>query len=122
MSAAPEPLRPRDFALLLLNSGDLAPRKRARDQQADRAGLGLKRRVLEGLAARDPEPDEAEMALMEIVEDIGPPAGPTRALAALVLEEWRAASAAPEWAAYMLGEALRPPAPEEGRRGRGLPG
>jgi len=35
----PEPLRPRDFAVLLLSSGDLTPRQRARDQVADRAGL-----------------------------------------------------------------------------------
>jgi hypothetical protein len=122
MSDAPEPLRPRDFALLVLGSRDLAPRKRARDQQADRAGLELKRRVLEGLAARDPEPDEVEAALMDVVEDLGPPAGPTRSLAVLVLAEWRAAAASPEWLAHQLGEAVRPPDPEEGRRGRGLPG
>ena len=42
-------VRPRDFALLLLASRDLAPRKRARDQQADRAGLELKKRVLTAL-------------------------------------------------------------------------
>ena len=47
-------IRPRDLALLLLASGDLLPRRRARDQQADRAGLDLKRRLLEGVAAFDP--------------------------------------------------------------------
>jgi len=36
--------RPRDLALLMLASGELAPRQRARDQQADRAGGDLKRR------------------------------------------------------------------------------
>src|SRR5262249_53852550 len=73
----PDPLRPRDFALLLLASGDLAPRQRARDQQADRAGLELKRQVLDSLAARDPEADDLEAALLAIVEDLGPPTGPT---------------------------------------------
>ena len=32
-------LSPGDFALFLLGSGEAAPRKRARDQQADAAGL-----------------------------------------------------------------------------------
>jgi hypothetical protein len=122
MSESGEPLRPRDFAILLLGSGDLAPRRRARDQHADRVGLDLKRRVLEGLLARDPEPDDAEAALMDVVESLGPPMGPTRAMALLVLEEWRTAAATPEWVAHLLGEAIREPAAEEGRRGRGLPG
>src|SRR5689334_9367165 len=87
MSDPAELLRPRDFALLLLASGDAAPRHRARDQRADRAGLGLKRRVLAALVERDPGPDEVEAALMEVVEEVGPPTGPTRSVAALVLQE-----------------------------------
>ena len=121
MSDAPEPLRPRDFALLLLGSGDLAPRQRARDQQADRAGLDLKRRILGELVARDPEPEEMEAALMEAAEAAGPPTGPARSVAAVVLEEWRLASASPAWVELLLGEATRPRAPEGGRRGRQLP-
>jgi hypothetical protein len=117
-----EPLRPRDFALLLLASGDALPRQRARDQQADRAGLDLKRRVLSELVARDPGPEEVEAALMEVVEDMGPPTGPTRSMAALVLEEWRTALIVSGWVGHLLGEALRPPPPREGRgRGRELP-
>jgi hypothetical protein len=115
------PLRPRDLAVLLLASGDLRPRKRARDQQADTAGLDLKRRVLEGVAARDPEPDELEAVLVQIVDEIGPPTGPTRAVAASVREEWQTACAAPEWVAYLLDEALRENAEGEGRRGRRVP-
>src|SRR5947199_5246952 len=112
MTQPPEPLRPRDFALLLLASGDLAPRQRARDQQADRAGLGLKRRVLEALVDRAPEPDELEAALVGIVEELGPPTGPTRALAIALWEEWQTAVATPAWVAHLLAEAVR--APEEG--------
>ena len=63
---SPEPLRPRDLALLLLASRDLRPRQRARDQQADAAGLALKRRVLDRVAALDPEPAEFEAALVEL--------------------------------------------------------
>lgn len=102
-----EPLRPRDLALLLLASGDLRPRQRARDQQADRAGLLLKRRVLEHLAALDPEPTDVESTLARIVAEIGPPTGPTRAIAAGVREEWQAACAHPDWVAHLLDVAVR---------------
>jgi len=107
MSDTLEPLRPGDFARLLLASGDLAPRKRARDQQADLAGLALKRRVLEALAARDPEPEEMEAALLAIVEELGPPTGPTRSIALVLFEEWRIATETPGWVAHLLGEAIR---------------
>jgi hypothetical protein len=112
------PLRPRDFALLLLSSGETMPRQRARDQQADRAGLELQRRVLDALVAFDPEPEDMEAALMTIVEDLGPPCGPTRAIALLLLEEWRAIGPSGQCLAYLLGEAIRAPGGEGRRRGR----
>jgi hypothetical protein len=113
-------VRPRDLALLLLASGDLLPRQRARDQQADRAGLDLKRRVLDRLVALDPEPAELEAALFRIVEEFGPPPGPTRAVAAIVRDEWLAACASPEWVAQLLAEAAAA-GEREDRRGRRLP-
>lgn len=113
-------MRPRDLALLLLASGDLLPRQRARDQQADRAGLDLKRRVLDRLAALDPEPADLDAALFRIVEEIGPPAGPARAVAAVVRDEWLAACASPEWVAQLLGEAASA-GQRENERGRRLP-
>jgi hypothetical protein len=116
-----EPLRPRDFALLLLASGDLRPRRRARDQQADRAGLDLKRRLLEAVAALDPEPEDLEAALLAVVDDFGPPTGPTRSAALALLEDWRAAAATPGWTEFLLNEAVRPPEAEGPRRGRQLP-
>jgi len=106
-SSPAEPLRPRDLALLLLASGDLLPRQRARDQQADVAGLALKRRLLDRLAALDPEPADMEATLARIIDEIGPPTGPTRALAALVHEEWQMACATPAWVAHLLQEAVR---------------
>jgi hypothetical protein len=121
MSNRLEPLRPRDFALLMLATGAALPRQRARDQQADCAGLELKRRVLDELVARDPEPDETEAVLMALVEEIGPPTGPTRSLAAQVLAEWRLAATVPGWVEHLLAEALRPPAPEGRGHGRQLP-
>ena len=115
-------LRPRDFALLLLASPAVAPRQRARDQQADRAGLDIERRILSALAALDPEAADLEEALMAIVEDLGPPHGPTRAVARLLFEEWQAAVATPACLGHLLDEAVRGPEREGKRGGRQLPG
>ena len=100
------PLRPRAFAELLLASRDLRPRKRARDQRADVAGLDLKRRVLQGLADRDPEPADVQATLLGIVEEMGPPTGPTRAIAVSIYDEWQAACVSPEWVTLLLNEAI----------------
>jgi hypothetical protein len=100
-------LRPRDLALLLLASGDLRPRIRARDQEADRAGLDLKRRVLDRVAALDPEPAQLPGTLAQIIEEIGPPTGPTRSVAVSFHDDWQAALVSPEWVAHLLGEAAR---------------
>jgi hypothetical protein len=113
-------LRPRDLAILLLASGDLAPRQRARDQQADLAGMDLKRRLLDQIAALDPEPEDTEAALMQIVDDFGPPTGPTRSIAISFLEEYQTACTSPEWVEQLLGEAAQRSAEGE-RRGRRLP-
>src|SRR5437762_7824648 len=82
-------LRPRDLALLLLASGDLRPRKRARDQQADLVGLELKRTILQRVAALDPEPADLDAVLIRIVEENSTPTGPARAVARVVREEWQ---------------------------------
>jgi len=113
--------RPRDLAVLLLASGDLLPRKRARDQQADRAGLDLKRRMLNHVAAADPEPEELDSTLADFIEELGPPSGPARALAVEFREEWQAACVTPDWTAHLLHEALAheaPRAPEPKRKDR----
>lgn len=112
---------PRDFALLLLGSGEAAPRQRARDQQADAAGLGLKRRVLAEVVARAPAADAFEAELLAIVDDLGPPAGPTRAVALGILEEWRLAGSSPGWVPHLLGEAVAPRTGKGGRGGGNLP-
>ena len=117
------PLRPRNLALLLLASGDLRPRQRARDQQADTAGLQLKRQILDRLAALDPEPAELEAALARIVGEMGPATGPARGVALTVRDEFQMACTTPAWVAHLLGEALSESgADREGpSRGRRLP-
>jgi hypothetical protein len=114
-TSSQDPLRPRDLALVLLASRDLSPRKRARDQQADLAGMALKRRVLEEVAALDPEPEFVEAALAQIVETLGPPFGPARAIAAIVRDEWQMACATPEWVAHLLAEAIDTPASNDSK-------
>lgn len=100
-------LRPRDLAVWLLAGGDAPPRRRARDQQADRAGLELKQMLLEQIVARDPEPEEVERTLMQIVAGLDAASGPARAVAATFLEEWRTAAADGQFARFLLTEALR---------------
>ena len=100
--------------------GGNPPRQRARDQQADLAGLELHRRVLDRLACLDPEPDECEAALARIVAEFGDPTGPTRGVCLRVAQEWEECRATPGAWSWLLSEAL-----EAGngvprrRRGRG---
>ena len=58
--------RPRDLAILLLSADSIPPRQRARDQRADRAGIQLRRKLLERLIALDPEPEQLDAALAEV--------------------------------------------------------
>ena len=106
MNETHQMLRPRDLALLLLASRDLRPRQRARDQMADRAGMEIKRRILKRLVETDPEPEELDSILVKMVDEIGPPFGPTRAVAAVIRDEWQAAAISPEWVSQLLSEAI----------------
>ncbi|GAC1650427.1 MAG: hypothetical protein NVS4B8_24670 [Herpetosiphon sp.] len=90
--------------------------RRARDQQADIGGLALKRDVLERLSAIDPEPEEVEPALLQIINAIGLPTGPTRAICLEVKDEWETVQQSPEFVEWLLRQAIRE---GEGRRGKG---
>ncbi|MFO0910703.1 MAG: hypothetical protein U0794_20545 [Isosphaeraceae bacterium] len=119
----PEPLRrPRDLAVLLLAAETRPPRQRARDQQADLAGLALRHRLLEAIVEVDPERGEFDAALASLVEALGEPSGPTRALARQIRQEWDDAEASPAFWTWLLGEAIeQSQQPEPRRRGRGEP-
>lgn len=103
--AGDKSLRPRDWGTLLLASGDLLPRQRARDQQADIAGSELKRRVLTRLIELDPEPTQLSLSLDQIVQEIGDPTGPTRAIAVGIMEEFEAAQRSPAMLELLLHDA-----------------
>ena len=111
-------LRPSDLALFLLASGEIMPRKRARDQQADITGLDLKRQVLHMLVSIDPEPDDLEAALLRILEELGPPYGPTRAICTNVRDDWEAAALNPELTEWLIDQALREGERTPGKEGR----
>ena len=119
MSVDP-PLRPKDLADLLLAGGDLLPRARARDQQADLEGMELKREVLLRLSALDPEPAEIEGALAGIIAAMGEPSGPTRGVCLSIRYDWEAACQSPAFVAWLLDEAVRESAgtQRKGKRGR----
>ena len=101
------PCRPGDLANLLLAGPGLRSRQRARDQQADKAGIELKRQVLVRLAALDPEPEEFEATLEQIISEMGPPYGPTRGICLSIRGDWEAACSSPQFVAWLLQEAVR---------------
>lgn len=104
--SSPFPCRPRDLATLLLTGPGLRMRQRARDQQADQAGLDLKRTVLLQLVALDPDPEDFDKALDQIIKDGGPPYGPTRGICLSVRNDWEAACSSPQFVAWLLQEAI----------------
>jgi hypothetical protein len=101
------PRRPRDLAVLLLAASHEPPRARARDQQPDIAGGALRRRVLDRLAALDPEPEALEEALAAIVAELGEPTGPTRGVCSLILQEWAESRLGPGYWDWLVSEAIR---------------
>jgi hypothetical protein len=107
-------MRPRDLALLLLTSEELRPRKRLRSQHPDILGMDLKRRLLQRLADLDPESDDLEPTLARLIDELGPPAGPIRALAVGFRDDWRGLASNPEWVEQLREEAAR-----EGGNGSG---
>ena len=102
-----DPIRPRDFALMLLSIESRPTRQRARDQRSDREGSGLRRAILARLAELDPDPEAIEPALATLVDGLGPPEGPTRSSCAHVLQEWRGVEGSETYRRWLIEEALR---------------
>jgi hypothetical protein len=114
MAEYPEQLlRPGDFARVLLAASGEPPRARARDQQADRIGESIRRRVLNRLAVLDPEPEALEAAMMTVVEELGEPSGSTRAVCTAISQEWEMARLSPGFWPFLIDQAMhadeRPP-------------
>jgi hypothetical protein len=114
----PASMRPRDLALLLLAVAHEPARARARDQQADRAGGALRRRVLDRIVGDDPEPDALDASLAAIVAEFGEPTGPTRGVCSMFRQEWAESRLAPSYWTWLLSEAIAEGS-RDGKRRRG---
>jgi hypothetical protein len=64
----------------------------------------------------DPEPEDFDKALDQIIQELGPPYGPTRGICLAVRSDWEAACSSPQFVAWLLQEALREGAGQ--RRGK----
>ncbi|MFN0072809.1 MAG: hypothetical protein ACKVVP_15095 [Chloroflexota bacterium] len=92
------------FLLRTLESAEAQTKRRKRDQTPDRIGLGIRRELLERAIAENPEPELFETWLMTQVLS-SPQPGPTRAMAVLILNEFRFAQAQPEFRDWLLAGA-----------------
>jgi hypothetical protein len=93
-------MRPAALCRALLRALDDAEgrrRRRQRDTTADALGLAIRRELLEGAVADDPEPEAFEGWLLErctaAPESVS--TGAMRAIAREVFDEWRLAAVAP---------------------------
>jgi hypothetical protein len=108
------PLRPAEFCRLSLEAlaaSEGRRRRRKRDQTPDAIGLGIKRTLYERAAADDPEPDAFESWL--IAQALAAPAaGPVRAIAAEILDDYRFAAADPSFRDWLAAGAYSADADE----------
>ena len=111
------PVRPGDFARILLAASGSPPRARARDQQADLTGEALRQRVLDRLIALDPAPEDFDVALLTIIIEFGQPDGPTRGVCTAIHQEWEMVRVQPGYLTFLVGQAIQP----ESKRSRRLP-
>lgn len=94
--------RPAEICRALLAALDAAEgrrRRRKRDQTPDAFGLRVKRELLERVIADDPPADAFEQWLLEYPARCGKAelAGPARAMARAVYDEWRLAHSSNEF-------------------------
>jgi hypothetical protein len=99
-------VRPADFCrglLQALEASEGRRRRRRRDTTPDVLGLAIKRALLQGVVADDPEPGAFEAWLLErclnATAAVSP--GAVRAMALEIFREWRLAAASPEFAAWL---------------------
>jgi hypothetical protein len=76
-------------------------KRRARDTTADAIGLRLKRRLLEEVVRDDPPAEEFEGWLVRRCHAEGLADGPVRAMALSIWDEWRLASASPDFREWL---------------------
>jgi hypothetical protein len=89
--------------LAALEAAEGRRRSRKRDQTPDAFGLAVKRALLQRVVDVDPEPQAFEQWLLDYPRTCGAPelAGPARAMARAVFEDWRLAHASPEFRRWL---------------------
>jgi hypothetical protein len=88
------------FLLRTLDAADAQTRRRKRDQRPDHIGLALRRHLLEQAIVEDPDQSHFEQWLLEQVLNSKTP-GALRAMATLILDEFRFAGTQPEFTAWL---------------------
>lgn len=83
-----------------MDASDGRRRRRKRDTTPDAIGLSLKRHLLDAAIRDDPDPGGFEAWLESQCSD-GEAAGPVRAMARSILEEWRLADASPGFRGWL---------------------
>lgn len=101
-----KPLRPAEVCralLAALEASEGRRRQRKRDQTPDAFGLGVKRDLLQRVVDEDPEPDAFEAWLVEYPRtcEVTELAGPARAMARAVFEEWQLAHSMGEFRRWL---------------------
>jgi hypothetical protein len=112
-----EAIRPGQFCQFLLRTleaSEAQTRRRKRDQTPDHIGLAMRRALLERVIADDPDPSQLERSLMEQIL-LSPAPGPLRAMAMLILDEYRFAATQPELTAWLKAGAPNADADEPAR-------
>lgn len=103
MTDPAEPLRPAEFSrklLRALKASEGRRKRRSRDQTPDQIGLELRRTLLERAAEDDPEPDQFEGWLLQQALS-AEASGPVRAMAVLILDEYRFALSDPSFRGWL---------------------
>ncbi len=67
----------------------------------------MRRWLLNRLVQLDPDPDQLEATLLRLIEELSPPAGPTRAIAANVRDDMLAARENPGFVEHLISYALQ---------------
>ncbi|HUE87818.1 MAG TPA: hypothetical protein VMO26_17235 [Vicinamibacterales bacterium] len=100
---APRPAEVCRALLAALEAAEGRRRRRKRDQTPDAFGLAIKRALLERVVEDDPAPDAFEAWLLHYpltcpAQEL---AGPTRAMARAVFDDWRLAQASGEFRRWL---------------------
>lgn len=102
-AGTPRPAEMCRALLAALEAAEGRRRRRKRDQTPDAFGLAIKRTLLERVVEQDPAPEAFEAWLLDYPLTCASPelAGPARAMARAVFDDWRLANTSPEFRRWL---------------------